>query len=62
MTGREHDVAVKVDFVVQTPLTTTESDSRSVLDLLDWEHEHILHRFEAVFTPEVKASFKLESQ
>lgn len=61
MTGREHDVAVKVDFVVQTPLTAAESDPRSVLDLLDWEHEHILNRFEAVFTPEVKASFKPES-
>ncbi len=62
MSELEHDVAVKVDFVVQTPLSLAETDARSVLALLDWEHEHILNRFEAVFTPEVKASFKPESQ
>jgi len=62
MPGHGHDVAVKVDFVVQTPLSATECDPRSVLALLDWEHEHIVKRFEVVFTPEARASFKPESQ
>jgi hypothetical protein len=61
MPSHGHDVAVKVDFVVQTPLSAAESDSRSVLALLDWEHDHIVRRFEAVFTSEARASFKPES-
>lgn len=50
--------SMKLDLVVQTSLADEPVSWESFLALLDWEHEHMLARFEAVFTEEARQSFE----
>lgn len=49
--------AVLVDFVVRI-VGEFPADPDRIINLLDEAHAHIVKRFELVFTPEAKASFK----
>ncbi len=49
--------AVLLDFVVQVPVDPAQGAER-IIGLLDEAHDHIVKRFELVFTPEAKSSFK----
>lgn len=50
--------AVKLDLVVTTVFDESAWSPEGILGLLDWQHERILERFEAVFTPEARKSFQ----
>lgn len=50
--------AMKLDLVAQTSLVGESVTTENLLNLLDWEHERILARFEAVFTAEARQSFE----
>jgi len=49
--------AVRLDLVVETSITKTNSVDE-ILDTLDWCHERIIEHFEAVFTDAAKQNFK----
>ncbi len=49
---------MKLDLVAQTSLVGESVTTENLLNLLDWEHERILARFEAVFTAEARQSFE----
>lgn len=51
------DPAVKLDLVVETSIVDGSCTAEQILELLNWQHERILERFEVVFTPEAKKSF-----
>lgn len=49
--------SVRVDFVVNVPVSPGDSSADGVLRLMDWCHERILDRFELVFTEAARESF-----
>lgn len=49
---------VKVDLVVRAGLKDEPASAPGLLKLLDWAHERIIERFEAVFTERAKSSFQ----
>lgn len=52
------DPAVKLDLVVESAIAEGPWSADGILELLDWQHDRILDRFEAVFTPEAKKCFQ----
>lgn len=61
-TGVDKGPALKLDFVVQTDISQEEVSPEKLLALLDWGHDHIIRRFEVVFTPAAKQSFNPASR
>jgi hypothetical protein len=48
---------VRVDFIVNVPVSAGDATASGTLQLLDWCHERILDRFELVFTDDARESF-----
>lgn len=52
------EARIRVDFIATTPLKDTGPDADAIAELLDWCHERVIDRFEAVFTDKAKKAFQ----
>ena len=54
----DRGVGVRLDFAVVAHIFEGEMNSGALVNVMDWCHDRIIDRFEVVFTPKAKATFK----